>query len=71
MTHVGERGQPKFGLESPMLVESELNDLINVGRRIFHENCEQQFCDEWRQRSFELLSELLGPDQEYTKLFLD
>jgi hypothetical protein len=52
-----------------MSYESELHDLISVGRRILHEGCEQQLCDEWRQRAFELLCELLGPQHEYTKLF--
>jgi hypothetical protein len=52
-----------------MTYESELHDLISVGRRILREDCEQQLCDEWRQRAHDLLCELLGPRHEYTELF--
>jgi hypothetical protein len=52
-----------------MLFESELQDLIDIGRRILHEGCEQKLCDMWRHRCFQLLSKLLGPQHEYIALF--
>jgi hypothetical protein len=52
-----------------MSCESELHDLIDIGRRILHQRCEQQLCDEWRQRAFLVLCGLLGPQHEHAKLF--
>jgi hypothetical protein len=51
------------------LYESELHDLIGIGRQILHEGCEQELCDAWRQRAYEMLCELLGPQHEYARLF--
>jgi hypothetical protein len=52
-----------------MSSESELHELIDIGRRILHERCEQRLCNEWRLRAYELLCELLGSQHEYARLF--
>jgi hypothetical protein len=52
-----------------MTCETELRDLIDTGRRILQQGCKQQPCDEWRQRAFPLLCELLGPRHEHSRLF--
>jgi hypothetical protein len=52
-----------------MSIESELKELIDVGRHILHEGCEQELCDEWREQCFQTLCELLGPHHELAKAF--
>jgi hypothetical protein len=52
-----------------MSFDSDLHDLIEMGRRILHEGCEQRLCDQWRRRAFQLLGDLLEPQHEYSRLF--
>lgn len=64
-------GPPTAGSYQEMSSASQLDALVEVGRQILHEGCEQEFCEKWRQQAFQFLSHLLGPQHEYTKLFED
>lgn len=52
-----------------MAIESVIQDLIGIGRRILRERRRQELCDAWRRIAYDTLCELLGPRHKYAKLF--
>jgi hypothetical protein len=55
--------------EPAMSVEARIDDLIEAGRGVLDSDFDPVAFQCWRQRAFDCLTALVGPDHVYTKHF--